>query len=69
MLIPILMIFFGIGGTTFGMASAALEMSLGEGMGLRAIMLFVMEAIGIVFVMKYAKKVKNDPSKSLVLEY
>jgi len=115
MLIPILMILFGIGGTTFGMAeetiafypilipvflaagfdivtavavillgaglgvlsstvnpfatgtaSAALELGLGEGIGLRALMLFVMEAIGIFFVMSYATKVRKDPTKSLV---
>jgi uncharacterized ion transporter superfamily protein YfcC len=115
MLIPILMLLFGIGGTTFGMAEetiafypilipvfiaagydvvtavavvllgaglgvlastvnpfatgtacAALELGLGEGMGLRALMFFVMEGIGITFVIKYAKKVKSDPSQSLV---
>lgn len=115
MLIPILMLLFGLGGTTFGMAeetiafypilipvfiaagydvvtavaviligaglgvmsstvnpfatgtaSAALGLGLGEGMGLRFMMLFVMEAIGITFVMRYASKVKKDPSKSLV---
>lgn len=115
MLIPILMLLFGIGGTTFGMAeetiafypilipvfivagydvvtavavillgaglgvlsstvnpfatgtaSAALGLGLGEGMGLRVAMLLVMEAIGIAFVMRYAIKVKADPSKSLV---
>lgn len=115
LLIPILMIFFGIGGTTFGMAeetiafypilipvflaagydvitavavilvgsglgvlsstvnpfatgaaSSAAEIGLGTGLGLRAIMLIVMEVIGIWFIMRYAKKVKADPSKSLV---
>lgn len=115
LLIPILMIFFGLGGTTFGMAeetiafypilipvfvaagydvltavsvvllgagtgvlcstvnpfatgaaSEAAQISLGVGIGLRAIMFFVLETVGIIFVIYYAKKVKNDPSKSVI---
>lgn len=114
-LIPILMILFGIGGTTYGMAeetialypiiipvfiaagydaltavsvvllgagtgvlastvnpfatgaaSEAAEIALGNGIFLRVAMLIVLEAISIAFVMKYAKKVKADPSKSLI---
>jgi len=114
-LIPILMILFGIGGTTYGMAeetialypiiipvfiaagydavtavsvvllgagtgvlastvnpfatgaaSEAAEIALGNGIFLRVAMLVVLEAISIVFVMRYAKKVKADPSKSLL---
>lgn len=49
-----------------GTASAALNLGLGEGITLRALMFFVMEGIGIAFVMRYANKVKKDPSKSLV---
>ncbi len=115
MLIPILMILFGLGGTTFGMAeetiafypilipvfiaagydtvtavavimvgsgigclastvnpfatgaaSAAAKISVGEGIGLRTVMLILLEVISILYVMKYAKSVKEDPSKSLV---
>ncbi len=115
LLVPILMILFGIGGTTYGMAeetiafypilipvflvagydvvtavavillgagigvlsstvnpfatgvaSSALDISLGEGIFLRAAMLIVLEAIGIIYVMRYAKKVKKDPTTSLV---
>ncbi|WP_392486071.1 YfcC family protein [Haloimpatiens sp. FM7315] len=114
-LIPILMILFGIGGTTYGMseetialypilipvfiaagydaitgvavillgagigclastvnpfatgtASEAAGIALGNGILLRTIMFIVLITIGIIFVMKYAKKVKNDPSKSIV---
>ncbi|BBE31683.1 C4-dicarboxylate ABC transporter [Tepiditoga spiralis] len=117
LMIPILMILFGLGGTTFGMceetiafypliipvfiaagydaitavavimlgagvgvlastvnpfatgiASGFANISLGEGIGLRLFMLIVGEAITIFYVMKYAKKVKQDPSKSLVAD-
>lgn len=113
--IPIMMIFFGIGGTTFGMAeetiafypilipvfvaagydvvtavavillgagtgvlcstvnpfatgaaSEAANISLGVGIGLRAMMFFILEFIAILYVMSYAKKVRNDPSKSVI---
>ncbi len=115
LLIPILMAFFGLGGTTYGMAeetiafypilipvflvagydvvtavavillgagigvlastvnpfatgvaSSVLEVGLGEGIFLRIFMLIVLEGIGIYYVMRYAKKVKADPTKSLV---
>lgn len=114
-MIPILMILFGIGGTTYGMAeetialypiiipvfiaagydaitpvavillgagtgvlastvnpfatgaaSEAAGIALGNGIVLRFIMLVVLEIISIIFVMKYAKKVKADPSKSII---
>lgn len=114
-MIPILMVLFGIGGTTYGMAeetialypiiipvfiaagydaitpvavillgagtgvlastvnpfatgaaSEAAGIALGNGIVLRFIMLIVLEIISIIFVMKYAKKVKADPSKSII---
>lgn len=114
-MIPILMIVFGLGGTTFGMseetiafylliipvfiaagydvitavaviflgsgigclgstvnpfstgiASGFAGISIGEGLILRVIILVIGEIIGIIYVMRYAKKVKKDPSKSLV---
>jgi uncharacterized ion transporter superfamily protein YfcC len=114
-LIPILMVLFGIGGTTYGMAeetialypiiipvfiaagydaitavsvvllgagtgclastvnpfatgaaSEAAGIALGNGITLRLIMFIVLIIINIIFVMKYAKKVKRDPSKSIV---
>ena len=116
LLIPILMIVFAIGGTTYGMAEeslafyaliitvmiaagydslvAASVLLLGCGIGVlgstinpfatgiasgfagvsieegivgRLIILIVGTAIGIVFVMRYADRVKADPSRSLVL--
>jgi uncharacterized ion transporter superfamily protein YfcC len=74
-LTPFAVIFLGAGigclGSTvnpfsIGIASGFAGVSIGEGILLRVIILIVSLAIGIVFVMRYAKKVKNDPSKSLV---
>ncbi|MBM7622679.1 YfcC family protein [Sporohalobacter salinus] len=116
-MIPILMIAFGLGGTSFGMceetiafyplvipvflaagydvvtavsvillgagvgclgstvnpfatgiASGFAKVSIGEGIGLRLLILVVLEAIAIYYVMKYADKVKKDPSKSIVYD-
>jgi uncharacterized ion transporter superfamily protein YfcC len=116
-MIPILMIVFAIGGSTFGMAEeslafyaliltvmiaagydalvAASMLLLGCGIGVlgstinpfatgiasgfagvsieegivgRLIILVVGTAIGIAFVMRYAARVKLDPSRSLVLD-
>ncbi|MTI49362.1 YfcC family protein [Sporosalibacterium faouarense] len=114
-MIPFLMILFGLGGTTYGMAEETIAfypliipviiaagydamtavsvvalgagigvlgstvnpfatgvasgfagISIGQGIILRALILIVGEIIGIIFVMRYAKKVKADPSKSLL---
>lgn len=48
-----------------GIASGFANISLGDGMGLRLAMLVIGEGIAIRYVMKYAKKVKADPSTSL----
>jgi uncharacterized ion transporter superfamily protein YfcC len=114
-MLPILMIIFGIGGTTFGMAEETIAfyplmipvliaagydavtalsvialgagigvigstvnpfatgvasgfagISIGEGLLLRLLFLVIGEVIGIIYVMSYARKVKEDPSKSLL---
>lgn len=49
-----------------GTAQTIAELPMFSGMGYRAIMLAVMTTVGILFVMFYAKRVKNDPSKSLI---
>lgn len=49
-----------------GAASEAAGIALGNGIILRFIMFVVLETVSILFVMKYAKKVKDDPSKSIV---
>jgi len=51
-----------------GIASGFADISLGNGIGLRFIMLVIAEMIAIHYVMKYAKKVKEDPSKSLTYD-
>ncbi|MTI49828.1 YfcC family protein [Sporosalibacterium faouarense] len=114
-MIPILMILFGLGGTSFGMAEETIAfyplllpvfiaagydsvtavsvillgagvgvlgstvnpfatgiaagfagVSIGQGIGLRLLILIVGELAAIIFVMRYAEKVKKDPSKSIV---
>ena len=118
LLIPILMVVFAIGGTTFGMAEESLAFyvlivtvmiaagydslvgasilllgcgigvlgstinpfatgiasgfagtSLAEGLLGRLVILVIGTAIGIWFVMRYAAKVKADPSASLVYRH
>ena len=49
-----------------GIASGFADVSIGDGLPLRLIVLVVGLAFGILFVMRYAEKVKQDPSKSLV---
>ena len=115
LMIPILMIIFALGGTTYGMAEETLAfypliipvmiaagydalvgasvlllgagigvlgstinpfstgiasgfagVSIAEGLVLRLVILVVGLIIGIVFVMRYAEKVRADPSQSLV---
>ncbi|KPU27189.1 C4-dicarboxylate ABC transporter [Caloranaerobacter sp. TR13] len=116
-MIPILMILFGLGGTSFGMAEETIAfyplllpvfiaagydsvtaisvimlgagvgvlgstvnpfatgiasgfagISLGEGIGLRLLILIASELAAILFVMRYAEKVKKDPTKSIVYD-
>lgn len=49
-----------------GIASGFAGISLGEGIVLRVMMLIVLEALAILYVMRYAEKVKREPQKSLV---
>lgn len=49
-----------------GVASDAAGVSIGNGIGFRLLMYLVLVPIGIVFVLRYASKVKADPSKSRV---
>lgn len=116
-MIPILMILFGLGGTSFGMAEETIAfyplllpvfiaagydavtaisvillgagtgvlastvnpfatgiaagfagISLGNGIIIRLVQLVLLEAIAIFFVMRYAQKVRKDPTKSYVAD-
>ena len=49
-----------------GVASDAAGVALGDGIGLRLIMYVVMTAVALVYVLRYARRVKNDPARSLV---
>lgn len=51
-----------------GIASGFAGISIGDGIGLRVIILLVSLVIAIIFVMRYAKKVKADPSKSIIFD-
>ena len=48
-----------------GVASDAAGISIGEGIGFRFLMYVVLVPLGVLFVLRYAKRVKADPSKSL----
>ena len=49
-----------------GVASDAAGVALGDGIGLRLIMYVVMTTVALLYVLRYARRVKNDPAKSLV---
>ena len=49
-----------------GVASQAVGISMGEGIGLRFLMFVVLITISILYVYRYASKIEKDPTKSLV---
>jgi uncharacterized ion transporter superfamily protein YfcC len=49
-----------------GIASDFAGTSLDEGLGLRLVLLIVGLVIGVAFVLRYAERVRKDPSKSVV---
>src|SRR5699024_8214498 len=51
-----------------GTAHTIAELPLFSGIGYRAIVLAVMTVIGILFVMRYIKKVEKDPEKTLITD-
>lgn len=53
---------------TVGIAHGIAEIPIFSGWGFRTIVYLIVLATGILFVMSYAKKVKNDPTRSLVYE-
>ncbi|MFF7199758.1 YfcC family protein [Streptomyces sp. NPDC008141] len=48
-----------------GVASSAADISLGDGIVLRAVMWVVLTAVTIAYVIHYAKRVQKDPGRSL----
>jgi uncharacterized ion transporter superfamily protein YfcC len=51
---------------SIGVASGEAGISLGEGIGLRLVLWVLLTALAVVFVLRYAARVKRDPSLSLV---
>ncbi|MGC0416477.1 YfcC family protein [Embleya sp. AB8] len=49
-----------------GVASSAAAISLGDGIVLRLLMLVVLTTVTILYVVRYARRVRADPSRSLV---
>lgn len=49
-----------------GVASGIIKISPGSGLGSRIILLIIVTALTIAFVLRYADKIKKDPTKSLV---
>ena len=49
-----------------GAASSAADISIGDGIGLRLVMYVVLTAVVIGYVLRYAQRVRSDPSRSLV---
>ncbi|WP_331767401.1 YfcC family protein [Embleya sp. NBC_00896] len=49
-----------------GVASSAASISLGDGIVLRLLMLVVLTTVTILYVIRYARRVKTDPTRSLV---
>ena len=47
-----------------GVASDAAGISIGDGIGFRLLMYVVLVPVAVLFVLRYAKRVKNDPSRS-----
>ncbi|MEU5399893.1 YfcC family protein [Streptomyces sp. NPDC005963] len=48
-----------------GVASSAADISLGDGIALRAVMWLVLTAVTIAYVIRYARRVRRDPGRSL----
>ena len=53
---------------SIGVAQGISELPLFSGIGLRIAVLIVMTLITIIYVLRYADKIKKDPSKSLVAD-
>src|SRR3954466_4267560 len=49
-----------------GVASDAAGISLGEGIGVRLLMWFVLVPLAIGYVLRYARRVRSEPSRSVV---
>ncbi|MFJ4683445.1 YfcC family protein [Streptomyces sp. NPDC088789] len=48
-----------------GVASSAADISLGDGIALRFVMWVVLTAVTVLYVIRYARRVRRDPTRSL----
>ena len=51
-----------------GIASGFAGITIGDGLGMRIFFFVALEAAGILYIMRYAKKVKADPSVSIIAD-
>ena len=51
---------------SIGVASGEAGVSIGDGIVLRVLLWVVLTAVAVVFVVRYARRVQRDPSRSLV---
>lgn len=49
-----------------GVASSAAEISISDGIGLRLVMWLVLTTVTVLYVLRYAGRVKSDPARSMV---
>lgn len=54
---------------TIGVAQSIAELPLYSGLGYRIVCFIIFFAVGAIFILNYAKKVKSDPSKSIIYDY
>ncbi len=64
LMIPFLMAFFAMGGTVYGMAEETIPFT--QGMLLRVVILTLSYIVAVIYVMRYAKRVRSNPELSLV---
>ena len=51
-----------------GIASGFAGITIGDGLGMRIFFFVALEAAGILYIMRYAKRVKADPSVSIIAD-
>jgi uncharacterized ion transporter superfamily protein YfcC len=54
--------------TCIDASSSTIQLNISDGIVFRIMIYIIFTLIGIIFVMLYAKKVKNNPKKSLIYE-
>ena len=60
---------FAIGAAVSAANDAGVDVGLGDGIFARGLLLVILTVVGIIFTMRYAKKVQANASESIVAEY